>query len=249
MEVRVVDPGRLDDVGAEIISDWLAVARPAPTFLAALGTSALGIYKGLGDRRVAGGFDTSTVRLIQLDEYVGVPDDDVRSLFGWLERDVATPLGVPPEHVLRIDGMVADPDAEARRVARAIDDAGGIDVAVLGLGPNGHLGFNEPPSSATAPSRVVDLSAESIDSNARYWGSPDRVPRRAITVGMDLVLAAQRSLLVVKGEAKRSILRALVDGPARDELPASHLRQLARATLLADTDAWPADIPVPSDLA
>lgn len=247
MHVRVVEPDRLDELGVDIVSDWLAIARPAPTFLAALGTSALGIYKGLGDPRMARGFDTSTVRLVQLDEYLGIPDDDPRSLFGWLERDVATPLGAPREHVLRIDGMAPNPDAEARRVARAIDDAGGIDVAVLGLGPNGHLGFNEPPSAATALSRVVDLAAASIDSNARYWGSPDRVPWRAITVGMDLLLAARRSLLVVRGASKRSILRALLDGPPRDELPASHLRGTAHATLLADTDAWPADIPAPSD--
>lgn len=248
MHVRVVEPDRLDDVGVDIVSDWLACARPAPTFLAALGTSALGIYAGLADRRMAAGFDTTTVRLVQLDEYIGIPDDDPRSLFGWLERDVATPLGVPPEQVLRIDGMALDRDAEALRVARTIDDAGGIDVAVLGLGPNGHLGFNEPPSAATGASRVVDLTAASIDSNARYWGSSNRVPPQAITVGMNLLLAARRPLLVVKGASKRSILRALLDGPPRDELPASHLRRITHATLLADTDAWPADMPVPSDL-
>lgn len=248
MEVRVVEPGQLDDVGVDLVSDWLAEARPSPTLLAALGTSALGIYAGLGGRRITGGFDTSTVRLVQLDEYVGIPDRDPRSLFGWLVRDVATPLGVPQGRLLRIDGMASDLDQEALRVARAIDDVGGIDVAVLGLGPNGHLGFNEPPSSADSPSRVVDLAPASIESNARYWGATERVPRQAITVGMDLLLAARRTLLVVRGESKRTILRDLLEGRPRDEVPASHLRTTACATLLADTGAWPPDIPVPDEL-
>jgi glucosamine-6-phosphate deaminase len=248
MDVRVVDPDRLDAVGAGIVSRWLAESRSSPTLVAALGTSALRLYGALGRCRTAGGFDTSSVRLVQLDEYLGIPDDDPRSLFGWLVRDVATPLGVPRERILRIDGMARDPDAEASRVARAIDAAGGIDVAVLGLGPNGHLGFNEPPSPADAPTRPVDLSAASIDSNARYWGTPDRVPRRAITVGMDLLLAARRTLLVVSGESKRAILGALLDGSPRDELPASHLRTAAHATVLADTDAWPRGIDLPSEL-
>jgi glucosamine-6-phosphate deaminase len=247
VDVRVVGPDRLDDVGAGIVSGWLAESRSSPTLVAALGTSALGLYAGLGERRTAGGFDTSTVRLVQLDEYVGIPDDDPRSLFGWLVRDVATPLGVPRERILRIDGMARDPDAEADRVARAIDAAGGIDVAVLGLGPNGHLGFNEPPSRADAPTRTLDLSPASIDSNARYWGTRDRVPRRAITLGMDLLLAARRTLLVVSGESKRAILRTLLDGSPRDDLPASHLRTAAHATVLADTDAWPPDIDVPNE--
>lgn len=248
MDVRVVAPGRLDAVGAELVAGWLA-DRPGGTLLAAMGTSPLGLYGRLASLRASGALDLSGVRLIQLDEYVGVADDDPRCLFSWLLREVATELGVDGDRLLRISGDAPDAAAEAARHDAAIVAAGGIDVSVLGLGPNGHLGFNEPPSGAAAPTRVVDLAPESLASNARYWGSPSAVPRRAITVGMDRLLAARRTLLVVSGAGKQAILRRLVTEPVTDDLPASHLRAVPGAVLLADTDAWPADVPVTAVLA
>jgi len=121
-------------------------------------------------------------------------------------------------------------------------------VSVLGLGPNGHLGFNEPPSGPSAPTRVVELAEASLRSNARYWGSTAAVPPRAITVGMDRLLAARRTVLVVKGAGKREILRRLVTDPVGDDLPASHLRGVPGAVLLADRAAWPADVAVPPEI-
>jgi glucosamine-6-phosphate deaminase len=245
IEVRVVPPERLDLAGTDIVAGWLR-ARPSAAFLTALGTSALGVYAGLAALRSSGRLDISGVRLVQLDEYVGVPDRDRCSLYGWLLRDVVGALGFEPGQVLRLTGDAADPAAEAARHDEAILSAGGIDVSVLGLGPNGHLGFNEPPSGADAPTRVVDLAEASLESNARYWGSRDAVPRLAITVGMDRLVEARRTLLVVRGASKRAVLRRLVTEPVNDQLPASHLRGAAGVTLLTDTDAWPNDLPVPS---
>jgi glucosamine-6-phosphate deaminase len=247
MDVRVVEPGRLDEVGTDIVAGWLADV-PAGTLLAALGTSPLGVYAGLAGLRMAGRLDVSRVRLVQLDEYVGVADEDRRSLYGWLVRAVATPLRIEPERVLRLAGDAPDPGKEARRHDAAIAAAGGLDVSVLGLGPNGHLGFNEPSSTPGAPTRVVELAPASVESNARYWGSTSAVPRQAITVGMDRLLAARRTLLVVRGAAKRSVLRRLVAEPVRDDLPASHLRTVSEVVLLADTDAWPEDLPAPGSV-
>jgi glucosamine-6-phosphate deaminase len=247
MDVRVVEPGELDDAGAGLVAGWLADGSAA-TFLAAVGTSPLGVYNGLAGRCAAGDLDLSGVRVVQLDEYVGVADDDPRSLYGWLARDVAAPLGIELGRILRLAGDAPDPAAEASRHDAAIAAAGGVDVSVLGLGPNGHLGFNEPPSGAAAPTRVVELAEESLESNARYWGSRSAVPRRAITVGMDRLLAARHTLLVVRGATKRAVLRRLVTEPVDDDLPASHLRAVPGA-ILADSDAWPAEVPVPPRLA
>jgi len=247
MDVRVVDPDGIDATGAAIVAGWLATS-PRGTFLAALGTSPLGVYAGLAQRAADGLTDVAALRLVQLDEYLGVADDDPRSLHGWLVRDVAGPLGIRAGRILRLDGNARDAAAEAARHDAAIVAAGGLDVSVLGLGPNGHLGFNEPPSAADAPTRVVALAAASLDSNARYWGSRTAVPPRAITVGMDRLLAARRTLLVVTGEAKREILRRLIHGPVSDEVPATHLRTIAGVTLLADTAAWPADVAVPASV-
>ena len=150
MEVRVVEPARLDEVGAALVAGWLAEI-PHAKLLAAMGTSALGVYARLGELGTTGRADLSRLRLVQLDEYVGVADDDRRCLFGWLLRDVATRLRVEPARVLRLSGGAPDPAAEAARHDEAIESAGGLDLSVLGLGPTGHPGVNEPPAGPAAP--------------------------------------------------------------------------------------------------
>jgi glucosamine-6-phosphate deaminase len=248
MDLRVVTPERLDTEGAAIISGWLR-ARPRATLLPALGHSALGVYATLGGMRRDAAFDASGLTLVQLDEYAGIAADDRRSLFGWLLRDVAGPLDVPAERIIRLHGDAADAVAACRAYDAAVAAAGGVDVAVLGLGPNGHLGFNEPPSGAEAPTRLVTLAEASLDSNGRYWGGRAACPTTALTAGMDVLLAARRTLLVVSGGRKTGILRRLLSGPVEPALPASYLWTIAGVTLLADTAAWPADVPLPTSPA
>jgi glucosamine-6-phosphate deaminase len=155
-----------------------------------------------------------------------------------MRRAFVEPMGLAPRQTRRLDATAADPAAECARFDRAIADAGGLGLAVLGLGPNGHLGFNEPPCPADAPSRLVELSPGSVASNAAYWGSEDRVPRRALTMGMAPILAARRILLVVSGDHKHAILRRTVKGPVGPDVPASWLQRHPRATVVADRAAW-----------
>ena len=117
--------------------------------------------------------------------------------------------------------------------------AGGLDLAFLGLGPNGHLGFNEPPSDPTSRTRTVDLSAASVESNESYWG-PGRVPPRAITAGMDVLLGATCVVLVVTGESKREVLRRAVREPPTPSVPASFLQHHPDVRVIADRAAWDA---------
>jgi glucosamine-6-phosphate deaminase len=250
MRILVVDdPPAVDRAGADLVAGWLG-DRPDALVVPALGRSALGIYDELGRRRAATGEPaTSGLTLAQLDAYVGIGPDDPRSLYAWLLRAVAAPLGVPADRVLRLAGDAADPAAAARAHGAAIAARGGIDVAILGLGPNGHLGFNEPPAPADAPSRLVELTAASRASSATYFDAPGEMPSHALTVGMRELLAARRILLVVQGPAKRPILRALLTGPVTPELPGSLLRDVSAAVLLADRAAWPDDIPVPDDVS
>jgi glucosamine-6-phosphate deaminase len=215
----------------------LEIARkPNLSLLAATGNTPMATYGELASRRAAGTLEVPNLRVAQLDEYLGVSDDDPRSLYRWLERSLTEPLGVTPERLLRFHADASDPNADCRNFETHIAGWGGIDLAVLGLGPNGHLGFNEPPSPTDAPTRVVDLTAESLESNAPYWNGLE-VPRRAITAGMDLILASKRILLLVSGEHKRGILHRALLGPITSDVPASLLRG-ANLTVIADQAAW-----------
>ena len=242
MEVRVVaDYPALGREGARIVAETIH-RNPHASVLAATGDTPMGIYAELARMRARDELDTSSMRIVQLDEYLGVGPDDRRSLYGWMRREIAEPLGVGEDRMLRLPGDATDPVAACGAFDIAIADGGGIDLAILGLGPNGHLGFNEPPSGADAPTRVVELSSASIASNARYWGSPEDVPHRALTAGMTTILDARRVLLVVAGERKRQVTRRLLaEGPA-SRLPVSYLHAHRNALLLADRAAVPAGV-------
>jgi glucosamine-6-phosphate deaminase len=220
-------------IGAAIVADVIA-ARPEATLLVATGETPMGLYRELAARRERGELDASRLRVVQLDEYLGIGPDDRRSLYGWMLRSFVAPLGVPVANVIRLPGQPADPGAACQAFDDAVEAAGCIDLAILGLGPNGHLGFNEPPVAADAPTRVVALTAESVQSNARYWGGVDQVPPRALTAGMAVLLAARQALLVVSGSHKREILARTLHGPISGDVPASYLRRAADVTVLAD---------------
>jgi glucosamine-6-phosphate deaminase len=234
--VIVDDEAALSRAGA----DWVAarvLANPAAVLLLATGSTPMGLYAELAARRRQGTFDPSRLRVFQLDAYLGLGPGDPRSLYGWMKRSFLDPLAISPERVTRLPGDASDPAAAARAFDRAIAAAGGLDLAVLGLGPNGHLGFNAPPAGAAAPTRVIDLTEASLESNARYWGGRERVPRQALTTGMAQILAARQILLVVSGAHKHAILHKTVEGPVSPAVPASFL-QWGPATIIADRSAW-----------
>ena len=223
-------------LAAEIVIDAVR-ERPASSILVATGNTPMGLYAELAAKQTAGDCDFSNVRAVQLDEYLGIGPDDPRSLFGWMQRSFVEPLAIPSEQVMRMQSDAQDPDAACEQYAEAIREMGGIDIAILGLGPNGHLGFNEPPSAADAPTRVIALTSESIASNAPYWGEGQEVPQQAMTVGMDILLEARLTILVVSGEHKRDILRQTLEGPVSSDLPASWLRTAANVVVVADRAA------------
>ena len=234
--LTVVDgPPAAGFAAADAIVSSIA-ANPDAAVVVATGRTPAITYGVLADR-VNAGLDTSALRVFQLDEYVGVGPRDDRSLFGWMDTCFVRPLGIDPASVTRFDGLADDLDAVCTGYVRAVRAAGGFDLAILGLGPNGHLGFNEPPSDATSPTRVVGLSEASLASNAAYWGE-GRVPRSALTAGMDLLLAARRVVLIVTGEAKRDILRRTVTEPPTPSVPASFLQGHPDVLVIADRAAW-----------
>jgi glucosamine-6-phosphate deaminase len=155
-----------------------------------------------------------------------------------MEQQLVGPLGLDPERVRLPDGLAPDPEAEARRYAGELSAAGGIGLQLLGLGLNGHVGFNEPPCGSDLACRCVRLCETTRQANApAFGGAPQAVPQRAITLGLQEILAAGSILLVVTGAAKAPILRRLLSEPPSPELPASWLQRHADVTVLVDRAA------------
>ena len=174
-----------------------------------------------------------------LDEYVGLPADDPRRFAAYMQTHLAGPLDLPSDQVMIPDGMACDPSLEARRYSTALRHAGGIGLQLLGLGSNGHVGFNEPPCGREQACRVVELSDATRRQNAGlFGGDPEAVPVRAITLGLKEILAAEQIHLVVTGREKAPILGRLLAMDQPDPaLPASWLLEHPRVTLWADADA------------
>lgn len=238
IDTRVAsDAGDLAHEAAALIAHAIT-ADPTAVLVVATGDTTEPTYRELA-KHVESGLDVSRIHVFQLDEYAGIAHDDGRSLYGWTMRGFAGPLGIEPERVTRLDGAAADLEDSCLRYEAAVEEAGGFDLAILGLGPNGHIGFNEPPSGRDAPTRAVRLSASSVASNARYWGGADQVPRRAVTAGMDLLMSSRKVVLIVTGGPKRSILARVLDGPIGPDVPASFLQEHRDVVVLADRDARP----------
>jgi len=239
MQLYVVDDyGAMSRFAAHLTAERLR-AQPEANVVVPTGNTPYGFFRELIALRQQGAFDASRLRVFQLDEYFGIPPDDPRSFSGWITRSFLDPLGITAAQVVRLRGDADDPLVACRDYDAAVRAAGGFDVVVLGLGRNGHLGFNEPPADPAAPTRLVRLSAETIASNEHYWSVGAQVPKHALTCGMNNILTARMKLLLVSGEQKRDILRRTITGPIIPEVPASYLQVSAQVTVVADSAAWP----------
>jgi glucosamine-6-phosphate deaminase len=226
----------LSEHAAEIIASCVE-ANPGARVLISTGRTPMGAYRILADRAASGTFDASAITVYQLDEYVGLLPDDRRSLGRWAEESFVRPLGIAEDRFVRLP---LDGDASLAEYDRRVRAEGGYDLSILGIGANGHLGFNEPPSDASAPSRIVELTPTTIAANATYWGDEARVPHAAATVGLGPLMRSARTLLLASGRAKRDILERALSGPMTPDVPASWLqRATGDVVVVADADALP----------
>ena len=224
-------------LAARILDDQLRRC-PGEALGLATGRTTERIYAALSVGHAARPLDLSCFASFNLDEYVGLPPEDPRSYHAFMVRHLSGPLDLPPGRVRLPDGMAADPDAEGRRYERAIAEAGGIALQLLGLGATGHVGFNEPLSAFRSRTRAVTLAPLTRQQNAAmFGGDPALVPPRAITMGIATILDARRVLLVVTGGAKAAILAQAVEGPVTAMVSGSALQAHADCLVLADEAA------------
>lgn len=221
---------------AAIIADILRKDPQACLGLATGGTM-VPVYAELAAMVADGRLDMSQVSSFNLDEYVGLPPDHPQSYRSYMNTYLAGPAGMDPARMEVPSGIAADPQAEAERYESALAARGPVALQLLGLGGNGHIGFNEPGSPADSRTRVVELDPRTVADNARFFAPGEEVPRHAISMGVGTILAARRILLVATGAAKADAVRAMLQGPVGPDCPASFLRLHPAAQVVLDRDA------------
>ncbi len=233
----------------QVLPDPLAVARAAadvvarviqrrPTAALALptGRTPVPLYAELVERFRAGRIDFGRVRGFNLDEWVGVAPTDAGSYAAFMERYFYSGVNVPPANRFIPNGIALDLEEECQRYEAAIRAAGGIDLAILGIGNNGHIGFNEPGTPFSIRTHVAVVAEETRRANA-YSFADGRVPERAITVGIATILDATEILLLATGPEKAEALARALDGPIDPAIPASALQRHPRVNVIADAAA------------
>ncbi len=221
------------DASARASAIVAAVLRADPALVLGLptGRTPVALYAAL----VAARLDWGAARTFNLDEFAGLPPSDPGSFRAFMDEHLFARVNLPAAHIGFLRGDSGDVEAECARYERAIQQAGGLGLLVLGLGANGHIGFNEPGPGLRADTHVVALHASTRAANAeRFGGDPARVPARALTMGMGQVLRARRILLVATGHAKADAVAALARGPLSTMCPASWLQVHPDVTLLVD---------------
>jgi len=202
------------------------------------GKSPLATYGELRRLHHAGDVDFRGVQTFNLDEFAGVSPSDPGSFRRFMDQQLFAHVNLQPSHIHFLDGAAADLDAECDRYEAAIAAAGGIDLQLLGIGANGHIGFNEPGETLIAPTHRVTLhDSTRRDNAALFGGEPDRVPREALSMGMGTILKAAAIVLIASGERKASCVERTVRGPLTTQLPASFLQTHRRAELFLDRAA------------
>jgi glucosamine-6-phosphate deaminase len=237
MEVVIMPSGTEVGLLAARKITRLVHERPDAVLGLATGSSPLAIYAALAAHVREGTLDTGRVSAFALDEYVGIPADHPESYASVIDREVTVPLHLDRDRVQVPDGRAVDLEAAGERYEEAIRAAGGVDLQILGIGANGHVGFNEPTSSFASRTRIKTLTERTRADNARFFASADDVPTHCLTQGLGTIMDARSLLLVAQGPQKAAAVAAAVEGPVTSMCPASILQHHRHATVMVDEAA------------
>ncbi|WP_408872346.1 glucosamine-6-phosphate deaminase [Gluconobacter roseus] len=222
---------------ADMIADEIR-STPTPVLGLATGRTMESIYRLLVQQHEAGTLDFSGTTSFNLDEYVGLPPTDPNSYNHYMREHLFAHVNMPAGRAHVPDGVAADLDAECARYEAAIRASGGIGLQLLGIGETGHIGFNEPPSAFDSRTRVVPLDDVTRRQNSGMFGNdPERVPERALTMGVGTILEARQLLLVAVGDGKAAIINDALNGPISADVSATAIRFHDNVTVILDRDA------------
>lgn len=221
---------------ANIISAQV-IMKPNCVLGLATGSTPIGTYDQLVEWYNKGDLDFSEVTTVNLDEYKGLPRTNDQSYYYFMHQHLFDRVNIDPERTNVPNGMEPDAEKECGRYEELIRSLGGVDLQLLGLGHNGHIGFNEPGEAFEKETHCVDLTESTIEANKRFFASADDVPKQAYTMGIKTIMQAKKILIVVNGENKADIVERAFFGPVTPEVPTSILQLHNDVTLVGDEAA------------
>ena len=234
--IRATDYKDMSRKAANIISAQV-IMKPNCVLGLATGGTPVGTYAQLIDWYNKGDVDFSEVTTVNLDEYRGIQRDNPQSYWYFMHKNFFDSVNVQPDRIHVPDGSNPDAEAACREYDAIIHNVGGIDLQLLGIGPDGHIGFNEPGAAFELGTHCVDLTESTIEANKRFFEKKEDVPRQAYTMGIKSIMQARKVLMVANGANKAAIVKQAFFGPVTPEVPASILQMHPDFTLVLDAEA------------
>ncbi|MBU5485002.1 glucosamine-6-phosphate deaminase [Clostridium sp. MSJ-11] len=203
----------------------------------ATGSTPIGLYKELVKLHKEGEIDFSKITTFNLDEYRGLDGDHNQSYRYFMDDNLFNHINIDKNNTFVPNGVAQDVDDECKKYEELMEEKGGVDIQVLGIGVNGHIGFNEPNKHLYMDTHIEDLTDETISSNLRFFSSREEMPTQAITMGIGSIMKAKRIILLISGKNKADIVAKLFSGKITTELPASILQIHNNCTVVLDEEA------------
>ncbi len=234
--IKAADYNEMSKKAAAIIASQITL-KPDSVLGLATGSSPVGLYKNLVQWYNEGLLDFSQIKTVNLDEYHGLDHTNEQSYFYFMQDNLFSHVNINMENVNLPDGTAEDGDKECARYNAVIQSMGGVDLQLLGLGHDGHIGFNEPGPIFTKGVQRAKLAETTIQANKRFFESEDQVPRYAFSMGIGNIMAAKKILVIVSGAEKAKILKEVLTGDITPEVPGSILQYHPDVTFVCDADA------------
>ncbi|MEJ9211194.1 glucosamine-6-phosphate deaminase [Bacillus smithii] len=234
--VKVANYEEMSQKAAECIIRQVK-EKPDSVLGLATGGTVIGTYQLLAKDHQKNGTSYRQIITVNLDEYIGISPEHEQSYHFYMKKRLFDHIQIPPENTYLPDGQAEDLEEECKRYDELIESLGGIDLQLLGIGVNGHIGFNEPGTPFDSKTHIVELSESTRKANARFFNTLEEVPKKAITMGIETIIKSKKILLLASGLKKAPIIRKLFQEGITEELPASVLKKHENVVLIADEEA------------
>lgn len=235
--IKTADYEEMSKVAANIIAAQITL-KPNSVLGLATGSSPIGTYKELIRKYENGEIDFSDITTVNLDEYKGMPRTNEQSYYYFMNDNLFDHVNIDKDRTHVPNGMAEDAELECKGYEKLVKSVGGVDLQLLGLGRNGHIGFNEPSEEFAKETHCVDLTESTIEANKRFFASADDVPRQAFSMGIGTIMAAKKIVVVVSGADKAEAVKNAFTGPVTPNVPGSILQFHGDVTVVCDAEAY-----------